>query len=296
MSTHAPTTTQLQTASAPTILSRVTNSATSGQWNGIRLEHSQQQPDESIYKFNYYTVIVSLGPPRLTEWRFDGGKLAEDIIVPGCVSIFAPNQDVWVRWHTACEHVVLTLDNAVMLRTVEEFQLNRGPFLGQNAVIEDQLVVQMSLALKKEAEQYLPHGSLYGDQMSGLLLHHLLRNYPSRTQQARSFHGGMTPRNLRQVLSYIEEHLHADLKLAQLAQLVGMSPQHFARTFKQETGLPPYRYVIERRIARAKDLLRNTKEPVGDIAFAVGFDSPSHFGKHFRSACRMTPNDYRRSI
>lgn len=272
------------------------NSTTSAQWDGLRLEHSLQAPNESIYCFSTYTVIVSLGPARFTQWRFDGSKLESDTIVPGCISIFAPGQELWVRWHDKCENIVLTLDDAALLRTAEEFQLKDGISLGQNPVIDDQLVVQMALALKKEATQALPHASLYGDQMSGMLLHHLLRNYPDRTRQSVFFRGGMTPRNLRRVTDYIEDHLHEDIKLAELASLVATTPQHFSRCFREEMGLPPYRYVLKRRLARAKDLLRQTKLSVGDIALAVGYDSPSHFSKLFRQNCRLTPNQYRRGL
>lgn len=272
------------------------NSTTFAQWDGLRLEHSLQPPNENIYRFSTYTVIVSLGPTRFTQWRFDGSKLEADTIVPGCISIFAPGQELWVRWHKTCENIVLTLDDAALLRTSEMFQIKGGISLGQEPVIDDPLVVQMAQALKREAMQSLPNSSLYGDQMSAMLLHHLLKNYPDRTRQSVFFRGGMTPRNLRQVTDYVEEHLHEDIKLVELASLVAMTPQHFSRCFREEMGLPPYRYVLKQRLARAKDLLRQTKLSIGDIALAVGYDSPSHFGKLFRQACGITPNQYRRGL
>ena len=297
-SNNISSTTQLETVGEPKrqVVNLGENSTTSAQWDGLRLEHSLQQLDEGILRFDRYTVVVSLGPTRLTQWCFDRGKQYMDTIMPGCVSIFAPSQDIWVRWRSQCEHIVLTLDDTALLRTAQEFHLKGGCSLGQDAVINDQLVVQMALALKTEAIRALPHGSLYGDQMTGMLLHHLLRNYPDRSRQSVLFRGGMAPRSLRQVTDYIENHLHEDLKLAELANLVGMSPQHFSRCFREETGLPPYRYVLKRRLTRAKDLLQQTNLSVGEIALAVGYDSPSHFGKLFRQAYGMTPNEYRRRL
>lgn len=130
--------------------------------------------------------------------------------------------------------------------------------------------------------------------MSSMPVHHPIGSYPDFTERSLSSRGGMIPQNLHQVLGYIEEHLHEDLKLAELANLVGLSPQHFSRCFRNEMGSSPYQYAIGRRVAKAKDLLRQTRMTIGEIAFVVGFQSPSHFSKQFRQLCGMAPSEYRR--
>ena len=72
-----------------------------------------------------------------------------------------------------------------------------------------------------------------------------------------------------------------------------MSAFHFARLFKQSTGVPPHRYLVERRIARAKELLTTDHLSVAEIARAVGFRTASHFATVFHRAAGMTPTAYR---
>jgi methylphosphotriester-DNA--protein-cysteine methyltransferase len=71
-----------------------------------------------------------------------------------------------------------------------------------------------------------------------------------------------------------------------------LSPYHFARAFKQSFGVPPHRYHIERRIARAKELLSGSS--VTEVAMAVGFAETSSFSTAFRRATGFTPSEFRR--
>jgi AraC family transcriptional regulator len=82
--------------------------------------------------------------------------------------------------------------------------------------------------------------------------------------------------------------------LTALAQSVGLSPYHFARAFKQSTGLPPHRYQIMLRVERAQDLLANSTLPISDVAAAVGYDDQGQLARLFRREVGATPSQYRR--
>ena len=81
--------------------------------------------------------------------------------------------------------------------------------------------------------------------------------------------------------------------LAELAAQAALSEYHFARMFRQSTGLAPHQYVMKRRMEKAKALVQNTATPLTDIALACGFNSASHFSNRFRSATGMTPSQLR---
>jgi RNA polymerase sigma-70 factor (ECF subfamily) len=98
---------------------------------------------------------------------------------------------------------------------------------------------------------------------------------------------------LRRVTGHIQQHLDRDLGLAELAALVYMSPYHFARLFKGSTGVPPHRFVIRQRIARARTILATPELSVALISRMVGFRSPSHFTTVFRRVTGVTPTEYR---
>ncbi|MEO7177568.1 MAG: AraC family transcriptional regulator, partial [Allosphingosinicella sp.] len=104
----------------------------------------------------------------------------------------------------------------------------------------------------------------------------------------------ISPRRLRRVLDFIETNLATDLELEDLAAVAGSSRFHFSRAFKDATGLPPYRYLINRRIVAAKSLLLRGDLSIEDIARQCGFASRSQFAAMFRRMLGTSPGRFRR--
>ena len=98
---------------------------------------------------------------------------------------------------------------------------------------------------------------------------------------------------LRRVTEYIQQNLDKELTLAELAAVVYMSPYHFARLFKGSTGVPPHRFVVRQRIARARGVLATPELSIAQISRLVGFRTPSHFITVFRRVLGITPGAYR---
>jgi len=86
---------------------------------------------------------------------------------------------------------------------------------------------------------------------------------------------------------------HEAWPVRRLARVSGVSEAHFARSFKQAFGLPPHRYLLTRRLERAKALLRDTDLSVTEIAFQTGWGSLGTFGRVFRDVTGETPSENR---
>jgi transcriptional regulator GlxA family with amidase domain len=86
---------------------------------------------------------------------------------------------------------------------------------------------------------------------------------------------------------------HEDWPVGRLARVSGVSEAHFARSFKQAFGIPPHRYLLTRRIERAKALLRDTDLPITEIAFGTGWGSLGTFGRTFRDVTGDNPSAIR---
>jgi transcriptional regulator GlxA family with amidase domain len=86
---------------------------------------------------------------------------------------------------------------------------------------------------------------------------------------------------------------HEEWPVARLARVSRVSPAHFARSFKDAFGVPPHRYLLTRRIERAKALLRDTDQPITDIAFQTGWKSLGTFGRIFRDITGESPGELR---
>ncbi len=106
----------------------------------------------------------------------------------------------------------------------------------------------------------------------------------------------LTPRQLKLVEEHVEKHLHREVPLTELAALLRYSPHYFCRVFKRATGVSPHQFVLNRRIERAKNLLRESKVQLSELALEVGFANQSHFGATFRRAVGMTPHRYRMTL
>ena len=101
------------------------------------------------------------------------------------------------------------------------------------------------------------------------------------------------PRLLRRLLrakDRMDAASDEEWPIARLASVSGVSKAHFARCFKEAFGVPPHRYLLTRRIERAKTLLRDTDLPVTEIAFQTGWNSLGTFGRVFRDVTGESPS------
>jgi transcriptional regulator GlxA family with amidase domain len=104
------------------------------------------------------------------------------------------------------------------------------------------------------------------------------------------------PRLLRRLLrakDRMDAASHEEWPVERLASVSGVSEAHFARSFKEAFGVPPHRYLLTRRIERAKALLRDTDLPIIEIAFQTGWNSLGTFGRIFRDITGESPSELR---
>jgi AraC family transcriptional regulator len=105
--------------------------------------------------------------------------------------------------------------------------------------------------------------------------------------------GGLSRRHLKRAQAFLEAHLSENVSLSEIAASCALSAAHFARSFQISTGMPPHRFLVERRVARARELLVNTKLPLSEIAVQCGFADQSHLTKTVRRVLGVTPGNLR---
>lgn len=98
---------------------------------------------------------------------------------------------------------------------------------------------------------------------------------------------------MQKILRFIEEHFPEDITLSDLSASADISKSECSRCFKISLNTTPYKYLVEYRLSKAAELLRETDEPVGNIAAAVGFHQMSYFGKCFKEKTGYSPKTYR---
>jgi AraC family transcriptional regulator len=112
----------------------------------------------------------------------------------------------------------------------------------------------------------------------------VVRRFVDQSALAPGPSNGLSRERLKRVRDYIETHLGDRLTLTELAGVACLSPFHFSRSFKQAVGVGPQRFVTQRRLERAKTLIRRTKQPLAQIAQQLGFADQSHLTSTFRRA------------
>ncbi|MEY2417045.1 MAG: AraC family transcriptional regulator, partial [Ilumatobacteraceae bacterium] len=147
-----------------------------------------------------------------------------------------------------------------------------------------------------------PSDGIYADHLVRLITMHLLRYHSTRATSTAALDtrgdtvGDAAHARMSHVRDLIESALDEDLALERLAAEAGVAPHAFAAAFSKVVGIPPYRYVILRRVERAKKLLRLTDLPISRIAYDTGFASQSHLATTFKRNVGETPGAYRRSV
>jgi AraC family transcriptional regulator len=227
-----------------------------------------------------------MGDRRHTS-LFTKGDLS--IAPAGSLMLSQWNQnDQYLRIRIACEFLEQVAQATIEIGSNRVELLSE--FRARNLQIE-----QIGMMLLSELRNGGPAGRLYVESLTNVLAVHLLRNYSATQPCVALYDGGLSDRQLLQVTDYINDHLAQDIQLPDLARLLEISQFHFSRLFKQSMGIAPHQYILQQRVERAEQLLKETKLPVMEIAMLCGFSSHSHLGKWIRQHTGMTPKAYRAS-
>jgi len=140
-----------------------------------------------------------------------------------------------------------------------------------------------------------PLGAAYAQGLSLTLASYLFARPSGASIRAAASDAGGLPRLQSEALMvFIEDSLSRDIGLVDMAAVVGYSPDHFSRLFRQTFRASPYQYLLGRRVERAKTMLRDPSMPIAAIAIACGFTSQSHLNGVFKRMAGLTPGQYRR--
>ena len=101
-----------------------------------------------------------------------------------------------------------------------------------------------------------------------------------------------TPSGIQPAIDTIRNSIHDELRIADLASACGMSESTFRREFHRYAGVSPKQYILERKINKAKQMLRSGCYPIKEICMILGFFDDAYFSKIFKKSTGMTPMQY----
>lgn len=233
------------------------------------------------------------GPGR--RWYRCNGKTQEIPLVARGVDLFGSKYERdHERWECepGGETICLRLHPSIVERYLHEDAYHFD--LETKYCHKDNILFRNIFLLVDEIQLGMPNGNLYAEGLSlaivGLLKHH----YSHQSNHILPQSKGLSTAQQTKIREYIDTNLDTDLSIDRLAAEVYISPYHFARLFRETFDMPPHRYVMQMRIARAAHLLHSEQErTITDIALATGFASHAHLTCAFKRHMGQTPTFWR---
>ena len=220
-------------------------------------------------------------------------KRSSGQIMKGDIVIVPANTEHWVAWQeSTTDFLAMSIAPEYLAKIAQESVNPDCIELLPRFSQLDPLIYGMGLTFKQELES--GRGDLiYLESLSQALAMHLLKKYCTRQPKLQEYADGLPPYLLKQARDYIQAHLNHKLKLEDIANMLGMSQYYFSHLFSRSMGIAPYQYVIQQRVEKAKQLLKQRNLSIADIALECGFSHQSHLAKYFKQLTGVTPHKYR---
>ncbi|HVG20103.1 MAG TPA: AraC family transcriptional regulator [Blastocatellia bacterium] len=264
------------------------------EWDGITVQHCRLHSGESVNRWHArHRIVIPLAGSFAARLESATGRSRDGWRDAANTPIIPAGQIYSAYWKEELEHLSIYLDPSLLAHAAAEAMMPEGIELIEACTASDPLIRRIGMALKAEAESEGPAGRLYAESLANVLAVHLLRHYTQDGDKLRTAFGGLSGRKLHRATEFIEENIERDLGINEIANAVDLSPFHFARSFKQATGVSPHQYLIKSRVERAKALLAEGTLPIVEVGLRVGFKNQSHFTTIFRKLTSVTPGAYR---
>ena len=242
-------------------------------------------------------LIYHLTRPTEVTRKIEGAPRERTLIGPRRICLTPGNTVTHWQHHGHPEILQVYLRQSLYENAVSEMygcDASSAEIVPRFAAV-DPLLEQLAIAITTALRDGTAEDGIYVETLAQTLAVHLARMHCSRSRPVRTPRFDTIPGpKMRRLIEFIEENLDSNLSLETMAAEVIVSPRYLPRAFKTAIGQSPHRYVLARRIERAKELLHSTDMPIVDVALASGFSSQSHLSNWFLREVGISPAAYRR--
>ena len=162
--------------------------------------------------------------------------------------------------------------------------------------IDDVVVRELGFSLRPAFERPDEANLLFVDHVTSAIAAHVVHRYGAADGRRRTFESELTLRQLARAKEVIRADLNGNITLTRLAGECGLSLTGFRKAFASTVGMPPHRWLLERRIERAMDLVRHSALALSDVALDCGFQSERHMTRAFVQLVGLTPEAWRATV
>ncbi|TPN83251.1 helix-turn-helix transcriptional regulator [Mesorhizobium sp. CU2] len=162
-------------------------------------------------------------------------------------------------------------------------------------LFHEPVFVELGRSLLPAFERPEEPSRLFVDHVLTASALHLLTGHAGAIAAHRVRKGGLAPWQQRRVIELLDSNLSGDISLEDLATACKLSARHFTRAFTQSNGMPPHRWMLGRRVERAKEMMTRGRQPIEEIARLTSFANQSHFTRVFTQVVGESPAAWRRA-
>ena len=215
---------------------------------------------------------------------------------PGSVSVYDVQLELAVSIIDPLDVVRIFVPRAALDQLAKELGAPRVRRIdvAHGAAIHDPAIYALISSLLPALMAPKAAFGLFVDHVLLAVLAHIGRTYGAMDVAQGASRGKLAPWQERRAKEVLEAQPNSTLRLAVAADACGLSASHFARAFKQSTGQPPHRWLLHRRVERAKTLMSDTRATLAETALACGFADQSHFNRVFEQVVGIPPGTWRR--
>ena len=253
--------------------------------------HGSAYPEMACRTLEKQCIAKILAPGKV-EVGLSMKNLSQYAYAPGEMILCRRDTEEWLRCNDSIQMLIIELPDQALQAVAEEAGTNKVEFEA-TPFLQEKRVAALISAIENESANGCLYGQLYMDAIGQAMACALAQARGLLRRPLRDYKCGLAPVRLRRVTEQIHAQLGQELNLEQMARTAGLSTTHFSKMFRQSTGLPPHQFVLNARIVRAKEMLRQSSARVIDIAVACGFQTPQHFSRVFRAICGVSPTEYR---
>lgn len=168
-------------------------------------------------------------------------------------------------------------------------------FLNESISVDPEFHALVNTFISESKGQQLGYEAIL-QSLAAEITVYLMRHLPGNLDPYRFKRNIPNHSKIQQAVQYIEANFSKEFSISSLAALVGLSPWHFIRLFKERTGVTPHNYIIRFRITQSQAMLLRKDASITEVCFSSGFTSPSHFSAVFKQITGMAPSEYRKAV
>lgn len=266
-------------------------------WQGVsQRTYRYHGQDVEIPPLDCFLIVQYEDGFTPMQRQFDG-RWTRTSCAAGHFSLLTESADSHWHWTEGIVVSHVYLENSLLCRLASEMEGQPVEQVRLHDVLSgaDTVVTQLAGLLRQEAATARMGCSLYAEALSMQLGVHLLRHYAAVRYRNVASGDRLSALQVRRLQEYVDANLASAISLEQLARAAGVGVCALARLLRGTWGTTAHRWVVDRRIERARQLLSQGDLPLKAIAAATGFADQAHMTRTFRARLGTTPGELRRA-